>query len=266
MENEVKNNKSQEIGMNIPESEDKSLVVYEVNGEEVKLSFSLVRNFLTRGNDKVTNAECVQFIFICKANRLNPYVGDAYLVKYTGSPAQMITSKDAFMKRGEACREYTGFQAGVIVIRENTVVELEGSFFLPSDQLVGGWCKVSRNDRAYPTVARVRLSEYDKGKSTWKAMPGTMIRKVAIAQAFREAFPVQMGGLYVPEEGPEEQRQQEPAEVPNAVLPEFKPIEEEAVVRQDEPAEPEAIAVPAPEPAEALNTVHADQNEELFEI
>ena len=37
----------------------------------------------------------------------------------------------------------------------------------------------------------------------WKEKPKTMIRKVAIVQTFREAFPDELGGLYSEEEMPE---------------------------------------------------------------
>ena len=112
----------------------------------------------------------------------------------------MITSKEALMKRAESSEQYDGFQAGVIVMRNNEPVEVEGSFILPTDQLLGGWCKVFRKDRKVPVVSRVSFQEFSKNQSTWKTMPATMIRKVAEAQAFREAFPVNLGGMYIAEE------------------------------------------------------------------
>ena len=38
--------------------------------------------------------------------------------------------------------------------------------------------------------------------SNWQKMPATMIRKVALVQALREAIPEEFGGLYSPEEMP----------------------------------------------------------------
>jgi hypothetical protein len=40
------------------------------------------------------------------------------------------------------------------------------------------------------------MHEYDTGKSSWAKMPATMIRKVALVQSLREAFPSDLGGLY----------------------------------------------------------------------
>jgi len=92
-------------------------------------------------------------------------------------------------------------------MRNNEPVEIEGSFTLPTDTLMGGWCKVYRKDRKFPAVARVSFQEFNRGQSTWKGMPGTMIRKVAEAQAFREAFPISLGGMYTVDEQAEYQEQ-----------------------------------------------------------
>lgn len=179
---------------------EKGLITYNVAGQDVKLSYQIVRNFLTKGTGQVSDQDLTQFISICRYNQLNPFLGEAYLVKFGTLPAQMIVSKEALMKRAEACEQYEGIQAGVIVLRENLQVELEGSFYLPTDTLVGGWAMVYRKDRKFPTVAKVRLEEYDKKQSTWNDKQSTMIAKVAKVQALREAFPAQLGAMYTAEE------------------------------------------------------------------
>ena len=187
---------------NTPAVQDKSKVTYQVAGHDVTLSYSIVRNFLTKGNGAVTDQELVQFISICKFNSLNPFLNEAYLVKFNGqnAQAQMIVSKEALMKRAEQCVEYDGFRAGLIVERRNEILELEGSFTLPDDKLIGGWAEVHRKDRKFPYVSRVSLAEYDKKQSTWNDKKSTMIRKTAIVQAMREAFPTQLGAMYTAEE------------------------------------------------------------------
>lgn len=180
--------------------EDKGICSYEVAGQEVKLSYATVRNFLTKGGGQVTDQDIVQFISICKYNQLNPFLNEAYLVKFGSTPAQMIVSKEALMKRAEQCTTYEGLQAGVIVMRNGEEVELEGCFFRDTDTLVGGWAKVYRSDRKFPVVAKVLLKEYDKKQSTWNEKRSTMISKVAKVQALREAFPTQLGAMYTAEE------------------------------------------------------------------
>lgn len=182
------------------DEKDKGLCSYEVAGQEVKLSYATVRNFLTKGGGNVTDQDLVQFISICKYNQLNPFLNEAYLVKFGTSPAQMIVSKEALMKRAEVCTTYEGIQAGVIVMRGDEAVELEGCFYMPKDVLVGGWARVYRSDRKFPITSKVLLSEYDKKQSTWNEKQSTMISKVAKVQALREAFPTQLGAMYTAEE------------------------------------------------------------------
>lgn len=179
---------------------DKGVCNYNVAGQEVKLSYQIVRDYLVKGGGNVSDQDLVQFISICKFNQLNPFLGEAYLVKYGATPATMIVSKEALLKRADACDNYEGMEAGIIVLRDGKVVELEGCFFSEKDVLVGGWAKVYRSDRRFPTVAKVRLDEYDKKQSIWKEKPSTMISKVAKAQALREAFPAQLGAMYTAEE------------------------------------------------------------------
>ena len=183
---------------------DKDIVTYEVAGQEVKLSYSIVRKYLTKGNADVTDQELVQFISVCKFNKLNPFLNEAYLIKFKSARgdgnAQMIVSKEALFKRAEACEQYDGIEAGIIVLRGDEVVELEGCFRQAKDVLLGGWAKVYRKDRRVPTVSKVNLSEYDKGNSIWNEKKATMISKIAKVQALREAFPSQLGAMYAKEE------------------------------------------------------------------
>ena len=179
---------------------EKGVCNYTVAGQDVRLSYQIVRDYLVKGGGKVSDQDLVQFISICKFNQLNPFLGEAYIVKYGTTPATMVVSKEALLKRADACENYEGMEAGIIVIRDGKVVELEGCFFADNDKLVGGWAKVYRSDRRYPTVAKVRLDEYDKKQSVWKEKPSTMISKVAKVQALREAFPAQLGAMYTAEE------------------------------------------------------------------
>ena len=184
----------------------KGKTIYQVAGNDVALSFDIVRNYLTKGNGQVSDQDIVQFISICKFNQLNPFLNEAFLVKFGQQPAQMIVSKEAFFKRADASEQYEGFKAGIIIIRDNQIVEVEGCFYNEkTDVLVGGWCEVYRSDRKFPIVAKVNLSEYDKKQSIWNEKKSTMISKIAKVQALREAFPAQLGAMYTQEEQEEQE-------------------------------------------------------------
>ncbi len=175
--------------------QDKS-VVYEVNGEEVKLSPQIIKQYLVNGNGDVSDQEVVMFLNLCRFQKLNPFLNEAYLVKFGSNPAQRIVSKEAFMKRAESHPQYGGFRAGIVVERNGELVDIDGAIKLSKDVLIGGWAIVKRNDREIDTEVRVDLAEFGKGQATWKQMPMNMIRKTAIVNALREAFPESLGAMY----------------------------------------------------------------------
>jgi len=184
----------------VTKQDEKMATQFEVNGNPVKLSADVVKNFLVSGNGRITDSEAMMFISLCRYQHLNPFLNEAYLVKFGNSPAQQIVSKEAFMKRAEQNPHFKGMQAGCIVVRNNEVVETKGAFVLPKDDLVGGWATVKRDDRDVPITVQISFNEFSKGQSTWKSMPANMIRKTAIVNALREAFPNDLGAMYTEED------------------------------------------------------------------
>lgn len=188
---------------------------FQVNGMEVTLTPSVVRNYLVSGDkERVTMQEVAMFINLCKFSGLNPWLKEAYCIKYGNEPATMVVGKEAFLKRGENNPAYDGIDSGIIVFNEETG-EIEhriGTFYTPGEKIVGGWAEVFRKDRSHSTRIEVGFDEYAARKkdgsmnSQWSKKPATMIRKVAQVQALREAFPGNLAGLYTAEE----QGQEEP--------------------------------------------------------
>ena len=179
------------------------LATYTLEGGQV-LSATTVKNYIAPG---ATDQEVLYFIELCKAQKLNPFVRDAYLVKYGSQPAQIIVGKDVFLKKAGENPNFNGLKAGIVVVDKNgDVKEREGSLKVPGDELIGGWCEVYLKNREYPTKCLVSLEEYIQKKkdgtvnSMWSSKPCTMIRKVAQSQALREAFPNELRGLYEKEE------------------------------------------------------------------
>jgi phage recombination protein Bet len=172
------------------------------SGDEVTLSIDIVKKYLTT-NAKVTNQECMMFLQLCKFRRLNPFVGEASLIKYGDYPASIIVQKGYFLRVADSRPEYNGFSAGIIVQKEGgEIYEKEGSMVLTGETLIGGWAKVNIKDREKPHYVDVPMSEYVQRKkdgspnNQWKTMPTTMIRKVAIVHALRESFPKELIGVY----------------------------------------------------------------------
>ena len=180
-------------------------VTYNVMGTEVTLDLAFVKKYLVRGrSDLVSDQEIVLFINTCKMQKLNPLVqGDVYLIKYSkDDPAQMVVGKDAYLRRADDHPDYRHKKDGIVVIRNGEVLQKEGCCVYPGEELIGGWCRVyfQRNGENFDTYKEVSLSEYNKGMANWKSKPATMINKVAISQAVRDAFPKDFEGIYSEDE------------------------------------------------------------------
>ena len=178
-------------------------VSYKAGGIDIHLDPDTVVNYLVSGDpNTVTLQEIVLFMQLCKAQGLNPFTREAYLVKYkSDSPAQVIVGKGAFERRAVRCQRFRGFEAGVIARRQDGGIDWRtGTFLLPEEQLVGGWARVYVDGFDKPVEAAVSLKEYNTGKPVWAQKPATMIRKVAKVQALREAFPEDLAGMYEAEE------------------------------------------------------------------
>lgn len=215
------------------------------DGQHMVVSFDDVRNFIC---PKATNAECKIFLETCKQYRLNPFTKEAYLIHYDNknedTASTIVLGKNCYLQMAERHPQYDGFEAGVIVIDTavNELMHREGSLVYESEELLGGWAKVYRKDRSRPSYEEVKLSEYDTGKSLWNGKKATMVRKVALVHALREAFPSTFGSLY------------DESEVPVHVDAESTAVEVEQPVLDPyagtkRPRRTAAHLAPAPEPA-----------------
>ena len=192
-------------GLAAKQAADPMAITYEsADGQKVRLSPKIVQDYLTSGGGRITSAEVVMFLNLCKYQRLNPFLREAYIIKYGNNPATIVVGKETFTKRAKRNPEYRGFQAGIITQdKDNGYIDHRiGTFYLPGEEVVGGWAKVFVSGWDHPVEAEVSFAEYVGRKkdgtinSQWSGKPGTMIRKVALVQALREAFPEAFSGMY----------------------------------------------------------------------
>ena len=212
-------------------------VVYEANGEKITLTPSIVQNFLVGDSGTITLQEFKFFTELCKARKLNPFLKEAYCIKFGNQPAQIVVGKDAILKRAIVHPDYDGMESGVIVqvIETGEIIERKGTFYLAAEEkLVGGWAKVYRKNWKYPTFCSVAFDEVANKKkdgqlnSNWAGKGATMVEKVAKVRALRETFIEDLSGMY---EGDEM----------NVPAPE-EPSEPE-IIQQAEPAADQPIDV-----------------------
>lgn len=184
-------------------------VRYEVDGQEITLNPNVVLNYLIDDQNmaNISQKEMARIIMTLKARNLNPFTGDVFIQPRKNKDGtvscSMVTTKDFFTRRAESNPRYRGKKAGVTILsRDGRPVKRSGSAVYAElgEKLIGGWCEVYIEGHDEPEYAEVAISEYNQGYALWKTKPATMIRKVAVSQALREAFPSDFNGLYEPEE------------------------------------------------------------------
>lgn len=179
-----------------------------------------VRDVLQWITPQAPPAEAVKFLLTCRAARLNPFLGEAFLIPM-GSKWATVIAKAGYLKRAQQRPDYEGHEAGIIAQpildakgpKWGEPVEFAGTFLPRGWVVTGGWARVFRRGLARPIEARVGIEEYKKDTDTWKRIACTMIRKVALVHAIREAFAI--GDSYDESEAePEPARKPGPGQAP----------------------------------------------------
>lgn len=180
------------------------IVKYNIGDNEIVLTPTIVQNYIVGSKAKINAVEFKFFTELCKVRKLNPFLNEAYLIKYgDNNPAQLVVGKDAILKRAVLNPAYDGMESGIIVLdADNNVIERPGTFRLATEKLVGGWAKVYIKNRKYPSYSSVSFEEVAQKKgsgelnSNWSSKGATMVEKVAKVRALREAFVEDLGGMY----------------------------------------------------------------------
>lgn len=172
-------------------------------GLSVRITPDDIKNYIC---PQATDKEVGMFLELCRAQRLNPFIKDAYLVKYGNAPASIITGKEVFVRRANNNPNYEGIEHGIVFMRKAQggsvqVEKREGAavYKAAGETLLGGWARVFVKGKR-PVYCELSLDEYSTGKSNWAKMPAVMIDKCAQVGALRLAFPDDFQGLYAAEE------------------------------------------------------------------
>ena len=221
-----------------PKQEKKELaVIYEVDGEQIKLTPKIVQEYIVGSDAQITMPEFKMFTSLCKARKLNPFLKEAYCIKYGKQPAQIVVGKDAVLKRAILNPHYDGMESGIIVLNaEGEVIERKGTFRLSTETLVGGWAKVYRKNWTHPTYCSVSFEEVAQRKndgtlnSNWNGKGATMVEKVAKVRALRETFIEDLGGMYEAEEMGVDLPQENTVSQKEEIIEQGEPIEVEATI------------------------------------
>lgn len=215
-------------------------------------------------NAKATKQEVALFLNQCAMFSLNPFKREIYLIKYKdGEPATFVVGYESYLKRAERTGKWAGLESGT---------EDDPKTGRP----IKAWAKIYRKDWTAPLFHEVYLSEYVQTKTDfktgetvptrfWATKPRTMLKKVAIAQAVRMAFPDEFGGMpYTAEEMPIEHEKLPATEIKVEKDGKPKPVAEvHAPKRNRDEFDPEA-PVEAVE-VDPLDEAHHDTPEKFSE-
>jgi phage recombination protein Bet len=137
-----------------------------------------INEFLYGSETKLTEAQKRLFINLAIKNNLDPFKREIYAIPY-GDRMSVVTGYEVYLKRAEASKQLDGWKCWIEGEGDNMKAVVE----------------IKRKDWTTPFTHEVYRSEYDSKKSLWQSKPMTMLKKVAIAQAFRLAFPNELGGM-----------------------------------------------------------------------
>jgi len=187
------------------------VISYETDTGVINLTEKLIISCIGKGKD-FTQQEIYNFMMLCQHRKLNPFLGEAHLIKY-GPVAQQVVGLPVFQKRLNSHKKNKGFNLGIITIDEKSVIQYREGTFYPSEneKLVGAYCDFIKEGFHKPFRWTVNLNDYMKTitdkvtkavrpQGQWQTMPAVMITKCAFVAGVRYAYPEEFGGMYSPEE------------------------------------------------------------------
>ena len=159
----------------------------------------------------LTDIEFSYLVELGRATNLNPFMREIWAVKYKeGSPASIFLGRDGYRKAAQRQPDYEYHQVNAVYSKDDFKIsndEIQHSYgFANRGDLMGAYCIVKRKGSSKYTYVMVTMSEYNANQSLWKSKPETMIKKVAEAQALRQAFQEVLAGTYSDVEIPQEEK------------------------------------------------------------
>jgi len=202
-------------------------------------------------DSELIEAEKLQFIATCQAFHLNPIKREIHIAVYgegSSRRVSIITGYETYLKRAERAGKLDGWSSRV----EGTGDDMRAVV------------EIHRKDWSQAFVHEVYWSEAVQKKrdgsptSFWTKMPKFQLKKVCISQAFRLAFPDDLGGLpYDASELPDaEALAAAPIAAPSSpsLLPLHQPVaiaSEAAPLPEDSSAQDESTPQPVASPSMA---------------
>ncbi len=200
------------------------------------------------GIKKATSADLAVFLHYCQKTGLDPFSRQIYMICRREKQGDQWVDKQTIqisIDGFRVIRDRVAARAGVTVEYDDTVwYDASGGehdVWLSEEAPAAARVVVLKDGRRFPGVVRTAAyiaTKDGKPAGQWRTQPDHMIEKCAEAFALRRAFPHDLGGLYIEEELPPQQRasrretihldrirskniqpQYEPEDVPAEVVP-----------------------------------------------
>jgi len=170
------------------------MVKYRWEDQELTLTKNDVKSFIST-SPNVTDKEIQDFMWLCEYRGLNPFIKEAYLIKYGNYPANIVVSKDVMDGRVDVDKRYDGEE-----VTHNYKRGMDLNDFWVRVKIFRKGCSrpVSDVTAYYPEY--VGKKKDGSITSMWRNKPFTMLQKVCKAQAKRESNPKDLSGMYLSEE------------------------------------------------------------------
>lgn len=190
------------------------------------------------GVDGASNADLAVFFHTCKRTGLDPFARQVYMIR-RGGKQTMQTGIDGLrlvaQRTAERTRETFGYEDTMWADESGVWHDV----WLSSTPPAAAKVAVVRNGQRFPAVAMFK--EYAQTSPNWREKPALMLAKCAEAAALRKAFPMDLSGIYTPDEVHDE--------APAAPTPQFRPAQQSAPADDDTE---EAVVVDEPDTDAAL--------------
>ncbi len=197
---------------NLPAKSEKEMVYTMANGDEMKLTMATVRKYLVQGKSEyVTDSELLFFMHECKARKLNPFLRQSWLIKYSQTEnAQIIEAIHHKRAKARAAPDCRGWKKGLILQDAKGQIRKSKGMVLEGETVLGAFFEATPEGWNVPYELEINLSGYIKKKKDgsitkfWaKENQPSQIMKVVESQGLSALWGDTIGTAYIPEELPE---------------------------------------------------------------
>ena len=148
--------------------------------------------------------EAMRLLVISRMCRLDPFRKEIHLVPFTSKKTGVTTwtlviDKAGWLRMAETHPQFDGHESGIVLrnLESGEMTEVDGEIVPNGWGVVGGWAKVYRKDRRFPTVSRVGSECVRDGNPQWETQMPMMYRKTALVHSLRESgLCFGLGGIY----------------------------------------------------------------------